>query len=180
MKGIFNFFFEHGPKANAARLYGILMARVRAPIFFEAWGLSHTPAAHFAVLTLHIFLVMQRLKKEGRAGAALSRALVEAMVEGLDADLREQGIGDVGVLKRMKVLMQGFYAALEDYEKALAVPDERALYGALDKHLFASLSTDEGRCQHAATYVKTQAAHLLQLGFAALEAGEGLFVEDVK
>lgn len=170
MGKLFNLFFKTALRpANTAGLYGTIMARAREPSFFSGFGLPDAPAPRFALLTLHMFLVMHRLKGEGKGGQRLSRALSEFMVADLDRSLREQGVGDVGVLKRMKVLVSSFYQQLEEYEAALASADEKDLLRALDRHLFAALDTDAGRCARAATYVRHQVNALAGQPFAAFE-----------
>lgn len=176
MRKFFNLFFPHGPeKASSARLYGTIMTQARNTDFFGRFGLPDTAQSRFAVMVLHMFLVQNRLKAEDRAGQRLCRALTEYMVGDLDRGLREQGIGDVGVIKRMKILMQGYYQQMNAYEQAFSTEDEKALEKALDHHLFVGLPTEKTRCHKAGTYVRRQVTCLSGQPFADFLSGTAHF-----
>src|SRR5262249_20739629 len=115
----------------------------------------------FELLTLHMFLVLQRLE-----GGALAQALVEAMVADLDRSLREAGVGDVGVVKRMKHFMQAFYGRLKVYRAALSSSDEKELLRALDKNLYGAVGTDLEKLRLMRSYILRQTAQLKNLSEA--------------
>jgi len=161
MKRFFRRFFEKDEeRRNVARLYGAVMAAARDPVFFEAAALPNSFETRFELLALHIFLVFNRLKPEGAKGKALMREVTEYMVDDLDRTLREAGLGDVGVAKRMKKLVSGFYGRITAYDKALANDDEKEILRALDRNLFAELDTDVSLLSRMRGYMNEQRAAL--------------------
>ncbi len=99
-------------QAAAHRLYRDLVAAARAPGFFGALGVPDTPEGRFEMIGLHAALVLLRLKREGAAGQALGQALFDLMMADMDQNLRELGVGDLGVGKQVKRLAGQFYARL--------------------------------------------------------------------
>src|SRR4051812_18243649 len=71
--------------AAAAQLYGAAVVQARQPAFYAEGGVPDTLDGRFEMLALHVFLIMHRLKDAGEA-AALSRRLVEALFDDLDAN----------------------------------------------------------------------------------------------
>ncbi len=152
-------------------LYGAVMTQARRAEFFGASGVPDTFENRFEHLVLHMFLVIDRLNAEGREGQETARALTEFMVSDLDRTCREMGVGDVGVAKRMKNFMSGFYGRLKAYTEALASKDEKDILRALDKNLFASISTDHGKLGAMRAYIQQQKAHLAGLNTKDLQNG---------
>src|SRR5918993_3271857 len=116
------------PARPAAQLYAGLVAQARQPAFYARLGAPDTLEGRFEIYALHLALLVLRLKEEGAVGEALSQELFDRFVRGLDDGLREAGVGDTGVPKRMKTLGQALYGRLHGYAEAFeALPDEAAL-----------------------------------------------------
>jgi cytochrome b pre-mRNA-processing protein 3 len=172
MKRFFQrFFIKDDPRRSVATLYGVVMAGARNPKFFERFALPDSFETRFELLALHMFLIMNRLKPEGREGHRLMRNLTEYMVDDLDRTLREAGIGDVGVAKRMKKLISGFYGRVTAYDKALANKDEKEILRALDRNLFAELDTDVPNLEAMRGYMLAQRQELLSQPLTAFNEG---------
>ena len=77
------------PKTSAAalatrRLYDGAVAQARARPLYASMGLADTPEGRFEALTLHVLLLLDRLKREGREGALAGQRLLEERI-GADA-----------------------------------------------------------------------------------------------
>lgn len=121
--------FAPGPsKAAGARLYESAVAQSRRPALYLALGAPDTVEGRFEVYSLHVSLLLLRLKGQGAAAAAVSQVLFDHFVSGLDHGLREMGVGDLSVGKKMRKLGEAFYGRVRSYEDALAaLPDPHAL-----------------------------------------------------
>src|SRR6266436_2971048 len=100
------------------RLYDVLVARAREPIFHTAFAVPDTIDGRFDLLTLHAFLVLDAFKSLGEAGDNLGTELASVIFAGFDEALRELGVGDFGISRRMKALAGAFYGRLEAYRAA--------------------------------------------------------------
>jgi cytochrome b pre-mRNA-processing protein 3 len=93
-------------------------------MLYRSMGASDTVEGRFELLTLHVVLLLDRLK----AQPDLRQALFDTYVSYLDGALREMGVGDLAVPKRMKALAAAFYGRARAFEEAfVALPDETQL-----------------------------------------------------
>lgn len=137
-------------RETADRLYTAVMAAARRPTLYLALGAPDTMDGRFEMLALHAAPPLRRLDVLGKAGDAraadLARELADAIFRHLDVTLREQGVGDLAVPKRMKAFAENFYGRLAVYEDAAARRDEAALRQALARNVLG----DESRAAAAA------------------------------
>lgn len=94
----------------------------RRPGFFGADRLADSFEARLELVMAHAAIVLLRLRRDP-AEEALAQAFIDAFFKYLDASLREAGVGDLTVPKRMKKLAGGFYGRLKAYEEGLAAQD---------------------------------------------------------
>ena len=106
-------------RRTAGELYGRVVAEARRPAFYAELGVPDTPEGRFELIALHLFLVLERLRRDGGAGEALSRHVLEAFVTDMDDCMREMGVGDLTVPKRVKRAAAGFYERAGNYRAAL-------------------------------------------------------------
>ena len=171
MIGVLASLFRQDPRRGAAlAAYGRIVERAREPVFYTEWGVPDTLDGRFELLALHAFLVLNRLKREHAASEGFAQLLFDTMFADLDRALREMGIGDLGVGKRVKAMATGFYGRIVAYEKGLA--DRAALVDALRRNLYGTAAPSEAQLDQAAGYVTRQAASLAAEPLAALLAGD--------
>jgi cytochrome b pre-mRNA-processing protein 3 len=117
------------PRRTIEAIYGMIVAQAREPLFYQAMGVPDTVDGRFDMVLLHLWMVLRRLRQvEG--GADLSQALFDHFCGDMDANLRELGVGDLTVPKRMQKFGEAFYGRAAAYDAALdagAEPLARAL-----------------------------------------------------
>jgi cytochrome b pre-mRNA-processing protein 3 len=118
------FFNRADSRRKASELYGAVVTFARRPVLYEAIGVADTPEGRYEALVLHLFLVMERLRAAGDAALPQSQALLEAFVTDLDDNMREMGIGDLTVPKKVKKAAAAFYDRAEVYRSAMALGDQ--------------------------------------------------------
>lgn len=113
-------FRRKSPEAEyAAAVYRATARRARAQELFEACGIPDTLDGRFDALALHAALMIDRLRDEPD-GLALAQAFFDAMFKHLDLTLREIGVQDLGVGRRIKIMAEGFHGRALAYREALA------------------------------------------------------------
>ncbi|NIR45903.1 MAG: ubiquinol-cytochrome C chaperone [Gemmatimonadetes bacterium] len=169
---LFPFFRRPKWQESAHRLYGRLVAQARRTEFYTALGVPDTPQGRFEMIALHAFLVLHRLKGETKAAARLSQAVFDVMFADLDQSLREMGVGDLSVGRRVKSLAQGFYGRAAAYESGLTTED-RTLIAALSRNVYATAAPTPTPTQMAAmaAYLRREAEALARQDTADFLSG---------
>jgi len=156
--------FEKLFRPNAARivgrtLYEAAVSQARQPALYVDLAVPDTIEGRFELHNIHVLLLLHRLKGQGTAAAEIAQALFDTYVGELDGTLREMGVGDLTVPKRMRKLGEAFYGRTKAYDAALAEPEGDS---GLER-LIARTVYDEARNASAgrmADYVRRQAAAL--------------------
>jgi cytochrome b pre-mRNA-processing protein 3 len=112
--------------AAGRRLYTAAVAQARTPVFYARMGAADTVEGRFEVYTLHLVLLLRRLKGQGAVASEVSQALFDAYLRGLDDGLRQMGVGDLSVGKKMRKLGEAFYGRVKTYDEAMALLPDRA------------------------------------------------------
>lgn len=116
--------FKPRPAATAGRaLFKALSAQARQPVFYEQLGVADTVEGRFELYVLHLVLVLHRLKGEGSQAAETSQATFDAFLRNLDEGLRDMGVGDLSVGKKMRKLGEAVYGRIKGYDRAFAEAD---------------------------------------------------------
>ena len=101
-------------------LHGRIVAAARRPaLFLPPYGIPDTLDGRFDLLVLLTILVLRRLESLPEPGPEIAQEVVDAVFEHLDADLREMGVGDLAVPKRIKKLAGAFAGRSAAYREAL-------------------------------------------------------------
>ena len=121
--------FQPRPAVAAGRrLYASASEQARQPAFYAVMGAPDTVEGRFEVYTLHVALTLRRLKGQGPQAAETAQALFDAYVSSLDHALREMGVGDLSVGKKMRKLGEAFYGRVRNYDEAFSsLPDSAPL-----------------------------------------------------
>ncbi|MCO6387922.1 MAG: ubiquinol-cytochrome C chaperone family protein [Aliihoeflea sp.] len=163
---------------NAAivdRIYGQIVAAARQPVFYAEWNVPDTPLGRYEMMALHMFLFLHRTRREDGAIQDVAQDVTDEFFKDVDHSLRELGIGDVGVPKRMKKLAKMFYGRADSYGKAVEAEDREALAQALYRNVFPG-GTNWHEAQAMADYVLASARDLAAQPVAGLTAGEVSFL----
>lgn len=133
--------FARRPAKTAGQaLYASAARQARSPGFYAAMGAPDTAEGRFEIYSLHVLLLLHRLKGQGDQAAETSQATFDAFVQALDDALREMGVGDVVVPKRMKGLAAAFYGRVKAYDEALArLPDAAELQALVARTILAEV-----------------------------------------
>ena len=159
---------------KATELYGAVVAQARAPAFYTECGIQDTPEGRYELIVLHLVLLLERFAGAGTEGARLSRLVVEAFVRDMDDSLREMGVGDLTVPKKVKKAAAGLYDRAAVYRVALRQSGSDALQPSLENHI-PGLSENKKSGAELAAYVHRSVAHLASLSVESLVAGRASF-----
>jgi cytochrome b pre-mRNA-processing protein 3 len=148
----FNHFSQsHTPSRRTIEtIYGTIVAQAREPVFYSDWGVPDTVNGRFEMIVMHLWMVLKRTQAAPEL-KPLAQALFDYFCTDLDANLREMGVGDLTVPKRMQKFGEAFYGRAAAYDNALEEGHE-AFSKALCKNILNGFGLDNGR--KLATYAE--------------------------
>jgi cytochrome b pre-mRNA-processing protein 3 len=132
--------FFGGPDVANPRsdsVYAGIVALARRPWLYSRAGVPDTVSGRFDMIVLHLALVVERLRDGGPAAQVFSQALLETMFADMDRNLREMGVGDLSIAKRMRTMASVYYGRAIAYREAFASTDPPATVArVLERNLF--------------------------------------------
>ncbi|KLN59365.1 hypothetical protein WH96_17855 [Kiloniella spongiae] len=172
---MFRKLFRRDNESDAVHdLYAGLIEQARQKEFYENHSVPDSLDGRFDMITLHMFLILHRLKTDKGTTEAFSQKLFDLMFYDMDLSLREMGVGDVGVGKRVKAMLQGFYGRVAAYEEALQ-QGEKSLEEALGRNLYGTTEADQASIQYMRDYLVRQIEHLEEQDIVQIMSGKITF-----
>ncbi len=163
-------------KPDARELYGAIEAQARLPVFYQGFGVPDSLDGRFAVLAAHLFVVLQRLHTLGEDGAVVAQALADRFSDDMETVLRELGVGDMGVPKKMRKLARSSASLLQAYGEAFAMGED-SFAAALAGSLPLDGEAAEAAGRRLASYLTDAVRLLASQDLASLETGRVEFPE---
>ncbi len=156
-------------------LYGAAVAAAREPYFYEQLGVPDTLDGRFDLVGLHVFLVIRAVSRRKSPGPEVAQAVFDAMFSDMDINLRELGVGDMSIAKKVKKMWEAFHGRAAAYEAALSGSDPAALPAALVRNVWRG-AAPPGAAETLARIARAQDACLAAQQLDALAAGRVRFL----
>jgi cytochrome b pre-mRNA-processing protein 3 len=157
-------------------LYGAAVAAAREGYLYEALGVPDTLDGRVDLVSLYAFLVIHRLCGLPEPGPALAQAVFDAMFSDMDMNLRELGVSDLSVGKRVRAMFEAFHGRANAYAAAMQVADPAALAAALAHNVWRGVAPPEGSPAALARLTVAQTDYLATQEPAALASGTARFL----
>jgi cytochrome b pre-mRNA-processing protein 3 len=141
-------------------LYGTAVAAARDPFLYTHLGVPDTLPGRFEMICIHAFLIIQRVKREPAPGPALAQAVFDAMFSDMDINLREMGVGDLSVGRKVRTMWEAFHGRAAAYAAAMTTGNFAALEAALVRNVWRGAPTAEAAPAALARLMQAQDAHL--------------------
>jgi len=158
-------------------LYGSIVARARSPELYTDMGVPDSVMGRLELIVLHLALLIERLQSEGEAGIRLAQEVAEAFVSDMDDSIREIGIGDMGVPRRVKQAAGALFERRREIAAILAEhsDDQGTLLDAMTafvgRLIWAGRPIDQPCARRLAAYVLGLRGALADNPLAALAEG---------
>ena len=159
-------------------LYNAAVIAARAPFLYTGLGVPDTLDGRFDMIGLFVSLLIQRLQGDSARGAELAQAVFDAMFSDMDTTLRELGVSDMAVGKRVRAMWEALHGRSAAYAEAVAAGDREALAAAIARNVWRGAAPDAAARDLADTALR-QYRHLVDQPLASLLAGRALFLPAV-
>ena len=140
-------------------LYTASVEAARDPLYYTRLAVPDTLDGRFDLIGLFAALLIRRLTALPAPGPALAQAVFDAMFADMDFSLREIGVGEMSVGKKMRVMWEAFHGRAKAYETPLAEHDAGALADALARNVWRG-HAPEGAASALAHVALAQDQHL--------------------
>lgn len=167
-----NWFKPRPEKAIGKTLYAAIVQAARQASLYGEDAVPDTLEGRLELILLHAALTIRALRRDGgEPGRVVSQIMFDTMFEDFDIAMRELGLGDSGVGKKIRFMAEGFYGRAQSYASALDDADPAALEAVLARNILADEHPDS-RAAALADHVQAVVAALDATGGAALARGE--------
>jgi cytochrome b pre-mRNA-processing protein 3 len=146
--------FRNDPQAKVRSLYGAIVAQARMPAFYGDYGVPDTVEGRFDMVLLHVYLVWRKLSKAGAAQRAVAQDVFDLFFQDMDESMRELGVGDLSVPRKVRAMGEAFYGRAGVYDAALADASDGPLAAALARNVFVGIEDAEAKSAPLARYVR--------------------------
>ncbi|MCW9035378.1 MAG: hypothetical protein OQK35_02340 [Alphaproteobacteria bacterium] len=160
---------------SAHSLYSTIVEQARQPVFYTDLQVADTVDGRFDMVTLHAYLLFRRLKDDQERTAELSQATFDVMFDNFDENLRELGVGDIGIGKRIKKMASAFFGRVTAYDEGLAETDNEKLIKALERNLYKEVAVKPENLEAMAEYLRSQVTVLNDQAIETLVSGKVSF-----
>ncbi len=134
--GIFGWFGRRRYERVGFELYGQAVRAARHPYYYASLGVPDTLDGRFDLVGLHVCLLIRRLCALPAPGPAVAQAVFDAMFLDMDMNLRELGVGDPTIARKVRAMWEAFHGRARAYEAPLAARDPAALAQAIQRNVW--------------------------------------------
>jgi cytochrome b pre-mRNA-processing protein 3 len=173
---VFGLFKSRKHTKIAHTLYSSILTQARLPIFYTDFGVKDTIDGRFDMIVLHAHILFNRLKDGTAENQEIAQAVFDLMFADMDQNLRELGVGDVGVSKRIKAMAEAFYGRATAYANGMSEQDNNLLIAALKRNLYRRSQASDQQIISVSYYMRDQVAHLKSQEFSTLVKVNDLFM----
>jgi cytochrome b pre-mRNA-processing protein 3 len=166
-------------------LYTATVGAARDPVYFTDLAVPDTLDGRFDLVGLFVALLIRRLRaleasarEDGpeKRETGLAQAVFDAMFADMDFNLRELGVSDMSIGRRVRAMWEAFHGRALAYEAPLAAADPSALAVALQRNVWRGASGMEAQALILAHVALRQDTHLAGQDFAGFAAGKVSFL----
>jgi cytochrome b pre-mRNA-processing protein 3 len=161
--------FRRKPRPDTiSALYGMIVAQARMRCFYRDYAVADTVNGRFDLIVLHMAMALDRLFQDA-ALRDLGQGVFDLFCQDMDQNLREMGIGDLGVPKHMRRMGEAFYGRAQAYRDAMADSNPRVLAEAVERNIYTGSHTAEAA--RLAAYMREAVRDLAAQDSAVLAGG---------
>ena len=167
---IFNLFRKNTATEPVLAVYSAIVAQSRQPVFYAEWLVPDTVTGRFDMISLHMALLFRRLRSESGPQKEFSQAVFDLFFKDMDRSLREMGVGDLGVPKKIQKMGNIFYGLMTNLNEAMDRADRAEVEAVIRRNLFDDADTTAPA--QIAAYLVEEAARLERQPTAAILGGK--------
>jgi len=166
---ILSLFKKSADSASVYAVYNAIVAQSRQPVFYAEWGVPDTVTGRFDMISLHMALLFRRLRSDDQQVKDFSQAVFDLFFKDMDRSLREMGVGDLSISKRIQKMGNLFFGLLAAVNEAMDAGNMQGLDDVLARNIYAEIENAPAR--RLSEYLVAQSEYLDTQPIPAIMAG---------
>ncbi|MDG1995043.1 MAG: ubiquinol-cytochrome C chaperone family protein [Emcibacteraceae bacterium] len=175
---MFDFIFKNKKLNDSAHgLFSSVINQSREKVFYEKFLVEDSLDGRFDLMALHMALLLDKFDRndELRDVPKMKRIIQEIMFDNLDLTLREIGVGDLGVGKKIKIMAEAFYGRMMVYQELLSKNNVVEMTEAIKRNLYRGKDIDESTVEEMTSYMFVQYENTKEQDIDKIMSGEIVF-----
>lgn len=123
-------------------VYSAIVAQSRQPRFYAEWSVPDTVTGRFDMISLHLVLLFRRLRGDDPGQRDFAQAVFDLFFKDMDSSLREMGVTDIGVPKKIQKMGNLFFGLLAAINQAMDAHDAAALRAVLTRNVYDEVEAE--------------------------------------
>lgn len=136
---ILSLFKKNSDSAPVYAVYNAIVAQSRQPVFYAEWGVPDTVTGRFDMISLHMALLFRRMRSDDKQSKEFSQAVFDLFFKDMDRSLREMGVGDLSISKRIQKMGNLFFGLLAAVNAAMDARNMQGLDDVLSRNIYAEI-----------------------------------------
>jgi cytochrome b pre-mRNA-processing protein 3 len=153
------------------KAYYEIVAQARQPVFYTDFLVPDTIDGRFDLIVVHAVLYFRRMRSEGKEVSEFAQNVFDLFFNDMDASLREMGVSDTRVPKKVKVMGEAFYGRADAYIPSIDSGNSEELAEALGRNIYTDSPEPVAQLK-LARYVQEAAKVLNEQGTEDLMTGK--------
>ncbi|MBL4619009.1 MAG: hypothetical protein JKX88_02780 [Marinicaulis sp.] len=173
---ILSFFRKDAALEAGEALYAAAVEQARSAPLYADFGVPDTVEGRFEMIVIHVYLILRCLREDTPRAKKTGQKLFDAMFQNMDDSLRELGVGDLSVGRKIRTMAENFYGRIKAYEETLtSKAAEQDLAKSLGRNVYGD--EDAKGSSDLAKYVTKTAAFIEAQPAARIAGGIVQFPE---
>lgn len=134
---ILSFFRKRTAPEPVFAVYNAIVAQSRQPVLYAQWAVPDTVTGRFDMISLHMALLFRHLRSRAGAEHDFAQAVFDLFFKDMDRSLRELGVTDIGVPKKIEKMGTLFFGLLAAINEAMDSNDADTLAAVLNRNIYS-------------------------------------------
>ncbi len=123
-------------------IYSQIVAQSRQQYFYSTLSVPDTVDGRYDMIVLHLVLLFHRFQSEDKEVQSFGQQVFDLFFKDMDRNLREMGVSDTGVPRKVKKMVEAFYGRANAYLPFLETGDSQNLAPALARNIYSEAGND--------------------------------------
>ena len=162
----------------AVNLYRLIVKQSRKSEFYLSLKVPDTIDGRFELIILHFFLLERTFDKKIKKDQLIYKELLEIMYKDFDMSLREIGVGDLSVGKKIYQMTEAFSGRLFAYRKFNNKKNFSSMGTTIKRNIYGTVNNiDEKYVEIIKSYITDSMEHIDKSKIYKVSENSSIFID---